>query len=461
MPLLLLLIAAVPVFIGLRLAMTPPSAARVASFARRHRLGLMVDDRRYVVAYLSHTRRRRTAGALGGYLAGLASALPQERITVEFFLVLAGWFVAAVVAEFRFRAPQLPGHDQAAVGSLAPGWVLRVPHALAATAVGVTALVLTFGRADERWWRVVAWGAAALACTAVVVATNRHVMNRPADRADDVTTAGRAVATNAVGAVTAVGSALAVSCLARQLWLVHDGFFDAAATAVGGVALLWTLGGLVIAWLVAVAAWRGGPVEPNARPLRVLLVVAALVAGSVGWAGYAWWRDRPPFSAAAAQATATVRFTDEARFEDDARALGITGLTGLVTEPGYQQFIGRVDLATPAGTDADITYLVMVIDKLRDRVSPQLYGTDGGGWSSSYSDLAKQYPWLSATAPAISDAGHSNPGSAVSKAASSPGPVTFVGSFAEAGGVSASDLMVVLVCKGPDGQVYWATRVSG
>ncbi len=350
------------------------------------------------------------------------------------------------------------------MGSNAPGWVLRVPHVLAAATVGVTALVLVLGRAEERWWRVLAWGAAALACAAVAAASNRQVANRPADRADDVTAAGRAVATHAVGAVTAVGSALAVSCLARQLSLVHDRFFDAAATAVGGIALLWTVGGLFIAWLIVAAAWRAAPAEPapDARPLRrVLLVVAALVAGSAGWAGYAWWKDRPPYSPAAVQATATVRFTDETRFEADARALGITDLTGLVTDPDHQQFIGRVDLTTPAGVDADATYLVMVIDKRRDRVAPQLYGADGGGWSGSYSDLARRYSWLSATAPASTGTGYSDPGSAVSKAADSPGPVTFVGSFSEAGGISASDLMVVLVLEGPDGQVYWATRVSG
>jgi DNA ligase (NAD+) len=52
------------------------------------------------------------------------------------------------------------------------------------------------------------------------------------------------------------------------------------------------------------------------------------------------------------------------------RALGITGLTGPVTESGHQQFIGRVDLVMQAGVDADATYLVTVIDKRQDRVAP-------------------------------------------------------------------------------------------
>jgi hypothetical protein len=106
MPLLLPVIAAVPVFIGLRIATTPPSAARLATFARRHHLGLMVDDRRYVVAYLRHIRGWHTGGALAGYLVGIASAVPQRRLPIEVLLVLCGWFLGAVVAEFRFRAPQ-------------------------------------------------------------------------------------------------------------------------------------------------------------------------------------------------------------------------------------------------------------------------------------------------------------------------------------------------------------------
>jgi hypothetical protein len=193
----------------------------------------------------------------------------------------------------------------------------------------------------------------------------------------------------------------------------------------------------------------------------VLLIIAALVAVSAGWAGYAWWRDRPPYSAAAVKATATVRFTDEKRFEDDARALGMTGFTTLVDQPEQQQFIGRVDHAVLAGADPDDTYCVFIIDKRQDRVAPLLYNAVGGFWGSSLSELARRYTWLSATAPTITAAGYSYQGSAVSKPANSPGPITFVGSFPDASGMSPSDLMVVLVLTGPDEQIYWATRVSG
>jgi hypothetical protein len=324
-----------------------------------------------------------------------------------------------------------------------PAWVLRVPHALAVAALASTALVLALGRAGEAYGPVLVWGAAALACAATVAVVDRHVADRPL---------------HAIGAVTAIGSALAVSCLARQLAVVQDRFFDAAGTAVAGIVLLWTVGGLVIAWCIAVAVWRGGP---GRRSEPALLVVATLVAVTGGWAGLAWWKDRAPYSAAAVQARATLRFTDFARFDRDARELGIAGLNGLVDQPDQRQFLGRVDLTTPPGAPAGCTYHLIVIGERSNRVATQLYDRDGGGWSSQLSTLADRYSWLSATAPTVSAAGYTDAGASVSAEAGSPGPLSFVGSLPAAAAGSPSDLLVALVLSGPDEQIYWATRVSG
>jgi hypothetical protein len=107
----------------------------------------------------------------------------------------------------------------------------------------------------------------------------------------------------------------------------------------------------------------------------------------------------------------------------------VAGLTGLVDQPDQRQFVGRVDYRTPPGVPAGGTYHVIVIDDQGDRVATQLYGTDGGGWSSQLDTLAARYPWLSATAPAVSDAGYTSVGSSVSRATDSPGPMTFVGTI--------------------------------
>src|SRR5688500_5379331 len=122
MPWLLLAVAVavVPVLAGWRFAVRPVTPARIAAFARRHRRELTPGDEPFVAAYLAHTRRWRTAGALGGYLAGLVAALPQERVALQFSPVLAGWFAGAVVAEFRFRSVPQPGLRAAPA---VPAWV--------------------------------------------------------------------------------------------------------------------------------------------------------------------------------------------------------------------------------------------------------------------------------------------------------------------------------------------------
>lgn len=477
MPVLLLAFAVFPAVLAWQFARRPPAAARVDAFLRRHHLTQSDGNERYVVAYLSHTRRWRTAGVFGGYLMSLAAGLPYERVALEYFPLLAGWFLGTAVAEFGFRPRPEPdpaegdpaegGREEARTGGRVPGWLLRVPYVLAGAALGGTLLVLASGRAGERFGPVLAWGAGALACAATVAAVQRRVNHRAASSLVGTvgttgpggTGVGRAVAAHAVGVVTAGGSALAVFCLARQLLAVGDRFFDAAGAAAGGIALLWICGGVVLAGLIVAASRRAAPANRSFLP--VLLTVAALVAASLGWAGYAWWHDRPPYSAAAVHATATLRFTDERHFTQDAGALGVTGLQRLLPQADRRQFVGRVDYTTPAGAGAGGTYYVFAVDKRRNQVVEQLYDADGSGWGSLQSSLAARYPWLSATAPTVTDAGVSYRGASVSRPADAPGPLTFTGSIPDAAESSPADLMVVLVLVGPDRQIYWANRVSG
>jgi hypothetical protein len=468
MPLVLALIAAVPVLVILRLAVMPVATGRVARFARLHRLALTPDSQPRIVAYLSHTRRWRAVGVLAGYLVGLVWMLPQQRIGFQVSALLAGWLVGAVMAEIGYGSSRSAHRAATSVNPIVPGWLLRVPLALAAAALIGTALALVPGRTDSGAGQILAWGAGALACAAVVAGTNRYIANRTAVAADDdpATVAGTAAAAHSIGAITAVGGALALSCLAHQLDVIVSLTFGWVATALTGTRLLVTVGALSIAWFIASAAWPAGQAgsAPRTRPLaRVLLVVATIVVASAGWAGYAWWTLRPPYPVAAINATATIRLTDGHRFDQDARALGTTGLTSLIGEPDDQQFIGRVDYTAPASAeaDADNRYYVIVIDKRQNRVAPVLVGTDGGAWYGSFSELPRRYQWLSAMTPTVSENGYSTDGMAVSAAAASPGPVTFVGSFPRSVGLSPSDLMVVLLFTDSDGHTYWASRLMG
>ena len=141
--------------------------------------------------------------------------------------------------------------------------------------------------------------------------------------------------------------------------------------------------------------------------------------------------------------------------------MGITELAALVDQAHSQQFIGRVDHAVPAGADRRDTYHVLVIDKRQNRLAPELFNADGGGWNGFMSGLADRYDWLSATADIQTGGGFRSPGSEVNTPADVTEPITFVGRFPDTAGLSAADLIVALVLSGPGNQIYWATRISG
>ncbi len=102
----------------------------------------------------------------------------------------------------------------------------------------------------------------------------------------------------------------------------------------------------------------------------------------------------------------------------------------------------------------------MVIDKRQNRIPPQIFGGEGSGYGSTLAALPQRYPWLSAMADREVNGETRSAGMSVSVRAGTPGPMTFVGSFPGAG-LTAEDLMVVLIFTGPANQTYWAKRLVG
>ena len=137
---LLLAVAVILVLIGLRLAFRAVPADHAAALGQRHGLPMTPGNEAFVLAYLSVTRRWRVAGILGGALVCVVWSLPQGRVAVELFPVIAGWFAGAVIGEFRFRPPLNAGGESG--GAVVPGWLRRAPVFLAAATAVVTALTL-------------------------------------------------------------------------------------------------------------------------------------------------------------------------------------------------------------------------------------------------------------------------------------------------------------------------------
>lgn len=190
------------------------------------------------------------------------------------------------------------------------------------------------------------------------------------------------------------------------------------------------------------------------RYLAVLSVMLVLVAGCA-WVGYRQWRDRPPFPASAVHATATVRFTERSRFEQDARSIGADGLGAYPAgRPEDRMFVGRLAHRTPAGSGDGDFYHVIVLDKRGGRAAG--LGNVISGRPSYLGELSERYPWL----PAVAGVNDQLPWF-VEVPANRPGPVTFAGGLPDAARLTEGDLMVVLVLLRADGHIYWAERVAG
>jgi hypothetical protein len=467
MPILLVLVAVFVVVMVLSMLVTPVSSARVRRFTTRH--GLPVDPltEPQVAAYLGLTRRRRTLGAVLAVGAVAVRTVPHGHIDIDLVPLLAGWLVGAISAEFGFRpvsdAGQNMRSDRRPVVGV-PRWIIRTPLAVAAVAVVATGLVLTAGSADMAAGRIAAWAAGALATTAVVAAVSRHICTAASavPAGSDLDDATRR---QSVGAITGVGTVLAALCILHEVNILRPHLSSTIGSTVGGAAVLWTIGIILIGATIAAGTWRptatGSP-TPNYGLPQALTILVVLAIATASWAGYSWWHDHPPYGSDAIGATVTIRFTDDAHFAADTQALGVHGLGPMHGDGTDRTFIGRLDYTIPPAAHGAGSYFIVVIDKRTNRLAPWL-GDDGGSGEDGFleADVPARFPWLSALAPIPVAGGWTMSGADMSTDADTASPLAFEGEFPDAAGLTLADLLVALIFVGPDQQIYWATRVMG
>ncbi|GAA4574399.1 hypothetical protein GCM10023176_41380 [Micromonospora coerulea] len=198
-------------------------------------------------------------------------------------------------------------------------------------------------------------------------------------------------------------------------------------------------------------------------------------------AGWRWWHNRPPFRPGALALESSLELVG---YTESREALGQPVYYAPSLEPKVRMVLGRVSWRPPPGP-FDGSLMVVLIDKrfnrlptsievrknwqkLRDRPDPAFIGSSG-----SLSKVAQRYPWLRG----IGDhkAADNEPPSgysviwAVDQKAS---PLTFVANFPSSTQmhslheivvepVAISDLLLAVVCIGPDGQIFWAHRLHG
>jgi hypothetical protein len=170
----------------LTLATTPFQAvtrARVERFARRQSLPITVANGQMVIRYLATTRRWRGTGLLLTVVGGMAYSVARHRSApLSATALFAGWFVGAVIAEWRVSTAGTPSGLRSA--SLVPR---RLSDYLSRTVRWVSLLVGAATVGLELAGQALTARHGELAgLTAVTVATliciglvTRHVLGRP------------------------------------------------------------------------------------------------------------------------------------------------------------------------------------------------------------------------------------------------------------------------------------------
>ncbi len=193
---------------------------RLERFARRQALVITPVNGSRVIGYLRTTRRWRGSGiliALGCDLVRTAMGSNGFRVGLEVF---AGWFVGAVIAEWRVGSGSRDGVRRAA--SLLPRRASDyVPTALWMATVGAFVAVAAFAvgiliSANGGRLTVLVWLLGLIATGSIVALVARHVLHRPqALDGGDVLAADDALRSRSLHALLGSGLALAGYALAQ------------------------------------------------------------------------------------------------------------------------------------------------------------------------------------------------------------------------------------------------------
>jgi len=249
----------------------PVSLPRLRRFAARQ--GLLVTEANgpLVVRALAVTRRWRALGLSTGVLLGLLWALRDARLTLNFTAAFLGWFVGAVVAEWRLAGLQVdPGRRTASLARRTVTAYLRRDAAVL-LALACLALVVLFVAVVTRAGsgpsglrgEATLWLGVAAAGLAAVTATLRRVASRPQPGVDgDLLAADdalRARSANVLAGAAIVAAGYPAASLLGLLGTTYGAAGDGwAAASLAALAVTVVLG-----WLVAV---RPSPARRAARP---------------------------------------------------------------------------------------------------------------------------------------------------------------------------------------------------
>jgi hypothetical protein len=162
------------------------SRGRLERFASRQALPITADNGNLVIHYLATTRRWRSAGLLAAAAIFTTLSVQLGGFSINLLELFGGWFVGAVVAEWRV-ASAVAGTRRAA--RLVPRrsrdylrWPARVLPTAAFAICGGVAIVDAIGAVNGQhavWGQLVPWVLVTVAGLALVYAVQFHVLTRP------------------------------------------------------------------------------------------------------------------------------------------------------------------------------------------------------------------------------------------------------------------------------------------
>jgi hypothetical protein len=209
------------------------------------------------------------------------------------------------------------------------------------------------------------------------------------------------------------------------------------------------------------------------RRVSPIVIVALLLVGAGTVAGWRWWHNRPPFGPEALNARATLRLVDQATADAALEPVNAE----FANDDDDQIFLGRVTWDQPPTPPKDTSLRIVLLDTRRHLLpgfiavtsaNPEHVGT---GLDGSLDIAQNRYPWLKGAGTQESNGSFMSSGSAVFVSSIDASPVTFqtVLHAARPGippehmvataPAAVQDLLVALICVGPEGQVYWAQRL--
>jgi hypothetical protein len=242
--------------VALATARGPLRRATVERFADRQRLELTDDNAAHVVRALLVTHRWRRAGLVVGLAVGLLRSALQGSLSLHLIAGLLGWFVGAVIAEWRIGQLVQPGERRAAEPSprvaarYLTGEVRLIVALVAAVLITLLLVAGVLGGAESSWWW---WLSYVLALGTGLFMTVRTVVGRPSGFVGtDVRAADEALRCH--GLTVLAGAAIAASypaLVGLALTVAHPAGVPASADppwGLGIVVLCLVTGYLVAVW---------------------------------------------------------------------------------------------------------------------------------------------------------------------------------------------------------------------